>query len=39
MKKNFDSREEGLWEKLWDAMARGKDSYSVEAIVDKFRKY
>ena len=39
MKKTFDSKDEKLWETVWNSCGRNRDSINVGSIIKTFQKY
>lgn len=39
MKKSFESKEEKMWDSVWDSFARNRETSNVGAIIKTFQKY
>jgi hypothetical protein len=39
MKKTFESKDEKVWEPLWNSFSRDRDSCNVGVIIKAFQKY
>lgn len=39
MKKNFESKDENLWENVWSMFDKGRGSYNIGGLIKIFKKY
>lgn len=39
MKKNFESKEELIWENFWNMFDKGRGSYNIGGLIKTFKKY